>query len=79
MNDPPGGFRLPVPGGAPTVDVRASVLDELRARRAPRAGRAELAAWIALAAGAAVLAALAYDRLADPFGPVMASVSGEAV
>jgi hypothetical protein len=35
--------------------------------------------WVGLIAAAAVLAFLAYDAVSDPFGPVMASVSGEGV
>jgi hypothetical protein len=79
MSNPRNEFELPSAGSAPVVDVRASVLAELRARRSPAARRAEAAVWVGLIAAAAVLAFLAYDAVSDPFGPVMASVSGEGV
>jgi hypothetical protein len=79
MNNPRNEFELPSAGSAPVVDVRASVLAELRARRSPAARRAEAAVWVGLIAAAAVLAFLAYDAVSDPFGPVMASVNGEGV
>ncbi|MFZ4575007.1 MAG: hypothetical protein ACOYN0_11455, partial [Phycisphaerales bacterium] len=70
---------LRIPGPAPVVDVRAGVLSELRSRRAQRASRGEIALWAGLAAAAALLTALAYDAVSDPFGPMMAAVSGESV
>lgn len=79
MNDPRDQFGLPSAGSAPVVDVRASVLAELRARRSSGSRRAETAVWVGLIAAAAVLAFLAYDAVSDPFGPVMASVTGEGV
>ena len=79
MSNPRNEFELPSAGSAPVVDVRASVMAELRARRSPAARRAEAAVWVGLIAAAAVLAFLAYDAVSDPFGPVMASVSGEGV
>ena len=79
MSNPRNEFELPSAGRAPVVDVRASVMAELRARRSPAARRAEAAVWVGLIAAAAVLAFLAYDAVSDPFGPVIASVSGEGV
>ena len=79
MSNPRNEFELPSAGSAPVVDVRASVMAELRARRSPAARRAEAAVWVGLVAAATVLAFLAYDAVSDPFGPVMASVSGEGV
>ena len=71
-------------GNVPLVDVRASVIGEVRARRAsPEVSRTvvvfDVALWVMLIGGAAVLGAMAYDHISDPFGLAIAAITGEAL
>lgn len=63
--------QLGVRSAPPAVDVRSSVIQELRTRHASRAGAYEWAAWAGLVLGAATLAFLAIDVLRDPFAQVL--------
>jgi hypothetical protein len=57
----------------PVVDVRSSVIHELRVRHAARSHAGEWAAWAGLILAAGVLAFFAIDLLRDPFAQVLVS------